>query len=41
MGDGELGFNSGEGASETATISKESRRQKNYAIRTRKSSDKK
>ncbi|WZZ78129.1 hypothetical protein YC2023_098701 [Brassica napus] len=35
MGDGELGFDSGEGARETATTSKEGSRRANYPILTR------
>ena len=40
-GDGELGFDSGEGAWETATTSKEGSRLENYPIPTRGGSDKK
>jgi len=40
-GDGELGFDSGEGAWETATTSKEGSRRGNYPIPTRGGSDKK
>ena len=40
-GNGELGFDSGEGAWETATTSKEGSRRVNYPIRTQGGSDKK
>ena len=40
-GNGELGFDSGEGARETATTSKEGSRRANYPITTRGGSDKK
>ena len=40
-GDGELGFDSGEGAWETATTSKEGSRRANYPILTQGGSDKK
>ena len=40
-GDGELGFDSGEGACETATTSKEGSRRANYPILTQGGSDKK
>ena len=40
-GDGELGFDSGEGARETATTSKEGSRRANYPILTQGGSDKK
>jgi hypothetical protein len=40
-GDGELGFDSGEGALETATTSKEGSRRANYPIPTRGGSDNK
>ena len=40
-GNGELGFDSGEGAWETATTSKEGSRLENYPIPTRGGSDKK
>ena len=40
-GDGELGFDSGEGAWETATTSKEGSRHENYPIPIRGGSDKK
>ena len=40
-GDGELGFDSGEGALETATTSTEGSRQENYPSPTRGGSDKK
>ena len=40
-GDGELGFDSGEGACETATTSKEGSRRANYPILTWGGSDKK
>ena len=40
-GNGELGFDSGEGARETATTSKEGSRRANYPIPTRGGSDKK
>ena len=40
-GNGELGFDSGEGASETATTSKEGSRRANFAILTQGGSDKK
>ena len=40
-GNGELGFNSGEGARETATTSKEGSRRANYPILTQGGSDKK
>ena len=40
-GDGELGFDSGEGAWETATTSKEGSRLENYPIPIRGGSDKK
>ena len=40
-GDGELGFDSGEGARETATTSKEGSRHENYPIPIRGGSDKK
>ena len=40
-GDGELGFDSGEGARETATTSKEGSRRANYPIPTRGGSDNK
>ena len=40
-GNGELGFDSGEGAWETATTSKEGSRRVNYPIPTRGGSDKK
>ena len=40
-GDGELGFDSGEGAWETATTSKEGSRRVNYPILTQGGSDKK
>ena len=40
-GNGELGFDSGEGAWETATISKEGSRRVNYPILTQGGSDKK
>ena len=41
-GDGELGFDSGEGAWETATTSKESSRRANYSMETTfRNSDKK
>ena len=40
-GDGELGFDSGEGARETATTSKEGSRRANYPILTQGGSDNK
>ena len=40
-GNGELGFDSGEGARETATTSKEGSRRANYPIPIRRGSDKK
>ena len=40
-GNGELGFDSGEGARETATTSKEGSRRANYPILTQGGSDKK
>ena len=40
-GNGELGFDSGEGARETATTSKEDSRRANYPILTQGGSDKK
>ena len=40
-GDGELGFDSGEGAREIATTSKEGSRRANYPILTQGGSDKK
>ena len=40
-GNGELGFDSGEGARETATTSKEGSRRVNYPILTQGGSDKK
>ena len=40
-GNGELGFDSGEGAWETATTSKEGSRRANYPILIRRGSDKK
>ena len=40
-GNGELGFDSGEGARETATTSKEGSRRANYPILTKGGSDKK
>ena len=40
-GDGELGFDSGEGAWETATTSKEGSRHENYPILINRDSDKK
>ena len=40
-GNGELGFDSGEGARETATTSKEGSRRANYPITIRGGSDKK
>jgi hypothetical protein len=40
-GDGELGFDSGEGARETATTSKEGSTRVNYPILTRGGSDNK
>ena len=40
-GNGELGFDSGEGAQETATTSKEGSRRANYPILTQRGSDKK
>ena len=40
-GNGELGFDSGEGACETATTSKEGSRRANYPILTQGGSDKK
>ena len=40
-GNGELGFDSGEGARETATTSKEGSRRENYPILTQRGSDKK
>ena len=40
-GDGELGFDSGEGARETATTSKEGSRRVNYPILTQGGSDNK
>ncbi len=40
-GNGELGFDSGEGARETATTSKEGSRHANYPILTQGGSDKK
>ena len=40
-GDREFGFNSGEGASETATTSEEGTRRANYSILTQGGSDKK
>ncbi len=40
-GDGELGFDSGEGAWETATTSKEGSRRANYPMLIRRGSDKK
>ena len=40
-GDGELGFDSGEGAWETATTSKEGSRRANYPMPIRRGSDKK
>ena len=40
-GNGELGFDSGEGACETATTSKEGSRRANYQILTQGGSDKK
>ena len=40
-GDGELGFDSGEGARETATTSKEGSRRANYPILIQGGSDKK
>ena len=40
-GDGELGFDSGEGSSETATTSKDGSRRENYPILTQGGSDKK
>ena len=40
-GDGELGFDSGEGACQTATRSKEGSRRANYPILTQRGSDKK
>jgi hypothetical protein len=40
-GNGELGFDSGEGALETATTSKEGSRRANYPILTQGGSDKK
>jgi hypothetical protein len=40
-GDGELGFDSGEGALETATTSKEGSRRANYPILIRGGSDNK
>ena len=41
MGNGELGSDSGEGAWETATTSKEGSRRVNYPILTQRGSDKK
>ena len=40
-GNGELGFDTGEGARETATTSKEGSRRANYPILTQRGSDKK
>ena len=40
-GNGELGFDSGEGARETATTSKDGSRRANYPMRTPRGSDKK
>ena len=40
-GNGELGFDSGEGARETATTSKEGSRRANYPMPIRRGSDKK
>ena len=40
-GNGELGFDSGEGARETATTSKDSSRRANYPMPIRRGSDKK
>ena len=40
-GNGELGFDSGEGARETATTSKEGSRRANYPMLTQRGSDKK
>ncbi len=40
-GNGELGFYSGEGARETATISKESSRRENYPFKKIRDSDNK
>ena len=41
MGDGESGFDSGEGALKMATTSKEGSRRANYPIRTPRGSDEK